>query len=86
MVVRPLGMVVPGPIAMTMARLVDVDGTIQARLRVTHDTQDARPIPLQHVDNCDPDASAKDLRPDAPSPWDAHISARPRDINASLAR
>jgi hypothetical protein len=60
----------PGPIGMTMSRLADVADTIQARLWVTHDTHDARPIPLQHVDKCDPDASAKDLRPDGPSPWD----------------
>jgi hypothetical protein len=58
---RPVGMIMPGPIGVIVARLVDVADAIQARLWVTHDTQDARPIRLQHVDNCDPDASAKDL-------------------------
>ena len=53
----------PGPAGVTMARLVDVTDLIRARVRGTHDTQDAPPTPLQHIDNCDPDASAKDLRP-----------------------
>jgi hypothetical protein len=61
-------MIIPGPIGVAVARLVDVANLVQARLPVTHDAQDARPIRLQHVDNCDPDASAKDLRPAMPSP------------------
>jgi DNA-directed RNA polymerase subunit L len=55
-------MITPGPIGVTVARLVDVADVIRARLRITHETQDARPIRLQHIDNCDPDASARDLR------------------------
>ena len=51
-----------GPIGVTVARLVDVAYAIHAGLRVTHETQDARPIRLQHIDNCDSDASAKDPR------------------------
>jgi len=62
-------MIMPGPIGVAVAPLVDVTDLVQARPRVTHDAQDARPIRLQHVDNCDPDASAKDLRPPVPSPW-----------------
>ena len=62
---RPVGMTMPRIVGMTMLGLVDVAmlGTIQAGLRITHSTQDARTIRLQHVDNSDPDASAKDLRP-----------------------
>ena len=65
-------MIMPGPIGVTVSRLVDMAGAIQARLWVTHDTQHARPIRLQHVDNCNPEASAKDLRATAPSPGDNH--------------
>jgi hypothetical protein len=63
-------MIMPGPIGVAVARRVGVADAIQARAWVTHDAQDARPIRLQHVDDCDPDASAKDLRPAMPSPWD----------------
>jgi hypothetical protein len=50
-------MIMSGPIGVAVA------AAIQARLWVTHDTQDARLILLQHVDDYNADASAKDLRP-----------------------
>ena len=61
----PRDMIMPRNMGMTMLGLVHVamPGTIQAGPRITHGTQDARTIRLQHVDNCHPDASAKDLQP-----------------------
>lgn len=49
-----------------MTGLVTVTSVTQAWLRISHDTQDARIIPLQHLDNNHPHATAKHPQPGRP--------------------
>ena len=52
---------------------VNVAGAIRTRLRISHATQDARNIRLQHVNNSDLHASAKHLQ----QPGQADASSSP---------
>jgi hypothetical protein len=45
---------------MIMPAHVDVTRAGRSQLRIAHDTQDARTLRLQHINNNHPDATAKD--------------------------
>ncbi len=62
----PMGVRSARLVAVRMTGLVTMTSVTQAWLRISHDIQDARLIPLQHLDNSHPHANAKHPQPGRP--------------------